>query len=287
VESVRAKLLRKAYKRPKSQLTDRLGVRVIVYYGADVDSVAAFLRTKLEIRERDSADKRLSLGLREFGYRSYHLVGRLPDRACAQPDLRILKGQVFEIQIRSLLEHAWAEIEHGVVYKSGAQLPDNLRRRFASLAGVLELLEHDFGAVRAETEGLVQAAVAEMRRGLTARHPLDVPRMLAVLELMYPDGLSFREARRRGEAFPPGIEQRLCLALQRAGIETTGSLVRALSDKELRRSLRRYAESEALTVDELSHLAVLAVLLGWRSPQLFRVFFPEFAADVSMRQALS
>jgi len=194
---------------------------------------------------------------------------------------------VFEVQIRSLLEHAWAEIEHGVVYKSGAQLPPDLRRRFASLAGVLELLEHDFGAVRSETDGLVAAVVAEVREALSARLPLDVPRMLAVLELKYPNGLSFREARRTGEAFPPGIEQRLCLALQRTGIRSTATLFRALSARDIRTPLRRYAEGEALTLKELSHLAVLAVLLGSRNPTLFRVFFPEFAADVSMRQALS
>lgn len=285
LESVRAKLLRKAYRRPRVQLTDRIGVRVIVYHGQDVDTVASLLRAMVQVRERDSGDKRQALGLREFGYRSYHLVAQIPDRVCARPELRALRGQVFEVQIRSLLEHAWAEIEHGVVYKSGAELPKVLQRRFASLAGVLELLEHDFSAVRAETESLVDAAIADLQRDTGRRLTLDVPRMLALLELLQPGGLGFRAAKRGGGGFPPGIEQRLCLAIRRCGIGTTWSLKRALKSRPLRRALGRYAEGEGVAVQELSHLAVLAVLLRHRSRSVMQVFFPEFSADVSMQQA--
>ena len=51
LDSVRGKLLRKAYRKPRSQVMDRLGVRIIVYHAREVDSVAALLRSKLEVRE--------------------------------------------------------------------------------------------------------------------------------------------------------------------------------------------------------------------------------------------
>src|SRR5439155_15054560 len=105
VDSVRGKLLRKRYKRPLSQLTDRIGARIIVYHSHEVDHVAATLRKALVVRERSSSDKRLALGLREFGYRSYHLVASLPPAAAASPSFSALRKQVFEVQIRSLLEH--------------------------------------------------------------------------------------------------------------------------------------------------------------------------------------
>jgi putative GTP pyrophosphokinase len=55
---------------------------------------------------------------------------------------------VFEIQIRSILQHAWAEIEHDLGYKSAEAIPRHIRRRFARLAGVLELADDEFGAIR-------------------------------------------------------------------------------------------------------------------------------------------
>src|SRR5258708_9163203 len=44
VDSLIGKLLRRPYRRPRSQVTDRIGARVIVYHGADVDRVAEALR---------------------------------------------------------------------------------------------------------------------------------------------------------------------------------------------------------------------------------------------------
>jgi len=58
------------YKRPKARVTDRVGARIIVYHAADVDKVTEILRRTLEVRKHHSIDKRLVLGMREFGYRS-------------------------------------------------------------------------------------------------------------------------------------------------------------------------------------------------------------------------
>ena len=79
LQSIIGKLLRKPYKRPKAGVTDRVGARVIVYHAADVDKVTETLRRTLEVRKHHSIDKRLVLGLREFGYRSYHLVATTRD----------------------------------------------------------------------------------------------------------------------------------------------------------------------------------------------------------------
>jgi ppGpp synthetase/RelA/SpoT-type nucleotidyltranferase len=286
IDSVRAKLLRKTYREPRALLTDRLGVRVILYHAREVDDVAALLRTKMQVREADSSDKRLALGLREFGYRSYHLVGSLPKTVTAAPSLWSLRGQTFEAQIRSLLEHVWAEIEHDVVYKSGANWPPEIKRRFASIAGVLELLEHEFDQLTVTASHLVDEAVESLRRQSDAHRALDVPCMCALLEIEHSAGLSFRAARAVGKPFPPGIEQLMQLALERAGICTVGALQRCLKSKRVRSSVRRYAISEGITRDEVSHLALLALVVAVRSPAAFRVFFPEFAAEVSMRMAV-
>ncbi len=286
LDSVREKLLRKRYKRPRSRLTDRLGVRIILYHAREVDDVATLLRSRLQIRETDSSDKRLALGLREFGYRSYHLVGSLPKAVTAAPELGILRSQKFEVQIRSLLDHVWAEIEHDVVYKSGANWPPEIKRRFASIAGVLELLEHEFDQLEVAAGGLIDGAKDSLLKKMDIRQSLDVPTMCALLEIEYPSGLSFRQAAATGSPFPPGIQQLLHLALGHARISTVGALQRGLKSQRLQRSVRRYADVEGIPAVEVSHLALLALLVGVRTPVAFRVFFPEFAGDISMRAAL-
>lgn len=286
LDSVRAKLLRKPYRRPRSQLTDRLGLRIIVYHARDVDLVSELMRAKLDVREAQSSDKRLALGLREFGYRSYHLIASLPTSVSASPELWSLRGAVFEVQIRSLLEHAWAEIEHDVVYKSGVEWPPQIKRRFAAIAGVLELLEHEFYELSAATSGLVNDAVAALKEHVDKTLNLDVPYMCALLEIERPEGLSFRRAQASGEAFPPGIEQRLHLALHRSGIRTTGAFLLALRSPWLRRAIRTYAREEGIPAQDVSHLAVAALVIGSRSSARLSVFFPEFAAEQSLRAAL-
>jgi ppGpp synthetase/RelA/SpoT-type nucleotidyltranferase len=100
-------------------MSDQLGARVICYYDEDVDKIADALRAGLEVDESRSVDKRTDLRSREFGYKSVHLVARITPSDARNPQYVLLRGQCFEIQVRSILEHTWAEIEHEIRYKSG------------------------------------------------------------------------------------------------------------------------------------------------------------------------
>jgi hypothetical protein len=105
---------------------------------------------------RRAAAKRVELGLHDFGYRSVHLIAKLKQGQVLSGQYQPLRDNWFEIQIRSILEHAWAEIEHEVVYKSGVDFPDEVKRRFARLAGSLELLDNEFLALREARESLIE-----------------------------------------------------------------------------------------------------------------------------------
>jgi putative GTP pyrophosphokinase len=125
-------------------LTDLVGLRVITYFEDGVDQVGRVLEASLPVDFRHSVDKRKQVAADRFGYRSLHYVCRM----AAEPgDLGELR---YEVQVRTLLEHAWAEIEHDLGYKSRDSVPVVARRRLNRLAGLLELADQEFAAIRRE-----------------------------------------------------------------------------------------------------------------------------------------
>jgi putative GTP pyrophosphokinase len=138
------------------ELTDLIGLRVITYFEDAVDRVGELVETRLPVDFRHSTDKRRRAAT-EFGYRSLHYVcsigGDLPERAR------------FEIQVRTVLEHAWAEIEHDLGYKATEEVPSGVRRRLNRLAGLLELADQEFGAIRRDLEGYARALPAQIESG--------------------------------------------------------------------------------------------------------------------------
>jgi hypothetical protein len=116
-----------------------LGIRVVTYLEDATFRVAAAIERAFDIDYARSLDKRGQLDPTQFGYRSLHYVCRLSGEADQRP---------FEIQVRTVLQHAWAEIEHDLGYKASARLPPALRRRFSRLASLLELADEEFVAIK-------------------------------------------------------------------------------------------------------------------------------------------
>jgi len=95
-----------------------------------------------------------------FGYQSVHYLVRLSNARAALPEYQRFAGAITEVQVRTILQHAWAEIEHDIQYKSSAAIPRDIRRRFMALAGMLELADREFQAIQDEDAALNRAAVA-------------------------------------------------------------------------------------------------------------------------------
>lgn len=70
-----------------------------------------------------------------------------------------------EIQVRTILQHAWAEIEHDIQYKSVETIPSSIRRRFMAVAGLLEIADREFQTIQDEDERLRQAARLSVQEG--------------------------------------------------------------------------------------------------------------------------
>ncbi|MFE9248698.1 GTP pyrophosphokinase family protein [Streptomyces sp. NPDC007088] len=131
-----------------SDLTDMLGVRIVTYFPDDVDRVADVIEREFEIDEENSIDKRALLDPDRFGYLSLHFIARLKSPRIELAEYTRFKEFVFEVQVRSILQHAWAEIEHDLGYKSSSALPPEIKRRFSRVAGMLEVADDEFQAIR-------------------------------------------------------------------------------------------------------------------------------------------
>lgn len=125
-------------------VTDIIGVRVITHYSDDVDKIAKIVEREFSIDSKNSIDKRVSLEPDRFGYLSLHYIISLNENRANLTEHDGYKNLQAEIQIRSILQHAWAEIEHDIGYKSNLGLPDEIRRQFSRLAGLLEIADDEF-----------------------------------------------------------------------------------------------------------------------------------------------
>ena len=139
--------------RPKSigkqnlpTLTDLLGIRVICAFLEDLKTVEEQISKIFKIIEieRKGADRTFS----EFGYESIHFLVEIPEEFKTDKDT-VPEGLVCEIQVRTILQDAWAEVEHELVYKSEFSPFDlPLRRKLASLNASLSLSDIIFQEIR-------------------------------------------------------------------------------------------------------------------------------------------
>jgi len=170
--SLEGKISRKGDGRYKglSDITDICGARVITYLEGDVRRVAEIIEHEFEVDQVNSVDKSTPVDPDRFGYRSVHyVVGHRSDRAKLS-EYSQFAGLKIEIQIRSILQHAWAEIEHDLGYKSAEDVPMLVKRRFSRLAGLLELADEEFMTIRDELNDYERTLPARL-----ADSSVDVP----------------------------------------------------------------------------------------------------------------
>jgi ppGpp synthetase/RelA/SpoT-type nucleotidyltranferase len=142
------------YSDPLLEIGDQLGVRVITYVRDDVAAVADLLADQVVVADdRDLGRETASEG--RFGYASRHLQLVLDAAREGQPAYAHLPGRNVQVQIRTVLQHAWAEFEHDLRYKG--TVPDehthDFDRRFTLAAGLLELADQEFATIRDRLRG--------------------------------------------------------------------------------------------------------------------------------------
>ncbi len=130
-------------------LTDMLGIRIICAFMEDTENVVTQLGSFLNVREIEH--KGYDQSFREFGYESVHVLIEIPEDCRPVEHLSpvLPEDMVFEIQVRTILQDAWAEVEHELIYKTDFNPFDKpLRRKLAAINANLNLADTIFQEIR-------------------------------------------------------------------------------------------------------------------------------------------
>lgn len=138
--------LQPKYTDPLTQIEDLAGARVITYVLRTLSQVEQAVQREFEVVERsDKADQLLEKAL--VGYRSIHFIVRMKQERVRLLEYQEFEGLNAEVQIRTILQHAWAEIEHDMRYKPAAEPNKELSQRFTALAGLIEVGDREFDQI--------------------------------------------------------------------------------------------------------------------------------------------
>ncbi len=249
-------------------VTDLIGLRVETYFEDHVEAVSRLIEANFAVDFGHSAARE-----RPAGYRSVHYVCATAD--APHGDFR------FEVQLRTVLQHAWAEVEHDLGYKAEDAVPELIRRRFARVASLLEIADQEFVSIRRDliTSRERAKAMLERREGAL---PIDLVSLDALSRQPVVRELDRRIATRLvkplGEA--PFFPDYLVRVLRLSGLETTTDVTEAIErhTAHLDDGFVRYAavaksalQFDAATLKEIERgygLLPLAHLSLVRGPEL-------------------
>ena len=167
------------YPHPWQDIHDLIGVRVTTYHSTEIPRIIEALTEVFEGRR--SVDKTAQTRVSgSFGYGSHHLILRVPPARVA-PVLQAYAGREFEVQIRTVLQHAWAEFEHDIRYKrrgNTGKLAPEVDRAFTLAAGLIELADQQFDLIAAQQSATDTTAPIDLDVKFTAE---TLPGIIALL----------------------------------------------------------------------------------------------------------
>lgn len=131
------------YPEPWHDIKDIIGIRITTYFSADIPVVLDALGKQFVVLKSvdKAAETRIAGG---FGYGSHHVILQVTEDS---EDLIPYCGFTFEVQVRTVLQHAWAEFEHDIRYKGTDAHDPRIDRAFALAVGLIELADQQFDQI--------------------------------------------------------------------------------------------------------------------------------------------
>jgi len=180
LSSFAGKIARRNYTDPVREMADLCGGRVIVQTSEQIKAVQAFINANFQVLERE--DKADTLADDRFGYRSLHFTVRLhpdhyPALGVSPAEYGKIKDWPAELQVRTWLQHSWADTLHDRLYKSPLQPTPETHRTVALLAALMEEAERNLDQLVGELDGKIANYTAYASHQ-DVNHEIDVQRLI-------------------------------------------------------------------------------------------------------------
>ena len=105
------------YTEPLRQIQDQIGARIVTFYPSDVARIKGVVEKYYRPIEQQNLVPESEW---EFGYFGLHYVLLLPSDILDPAVGASLRPEFFELQIKTLFQHAWSEANHDLGYKPDA-----------------------------------------------------------------------------------------------------------------------------------------------------------------------
>jgi putative GTP pyrophosphokinase len=203
------KVKRKDSKEPFKDIRDIVGIRVVCLFLSDIPRVGGVIRNSFLVNSEDN--KIEGADVSSFGYLSFHFDAQMKGEYKG-PRYDNIAGMAFEIQVRTILMDAWANVSHYLDYKSDTDVPRALRRDFHALSGLFYIADNHFELFfKSSKESSEQMAeVASEGSQAITQEEINLDSLSAYLRTRFPH---------RGHSGPKGISE-LIMQLNKAGYRT-------------------------------------------------------------------
>lgn len=131
-------------------IQDLCGLRFVLLFKRDIEKVKSLLSGNFKILKEYDTHERLNSD--QFGYASFHMIIKMPDKWFDIPTLKGFKNLKAEIQIRTLSQHTWAAASHALQYKSEDNVPKSILRAIYRVSAILEIVDIEFERFLEERE---------------------------------------------------------------------------------------------------------------------------------------
>jgi putative GTP pyrophosphokinase len=237
------------------RMNDAVGGRVVVYFLANLPFIDKSLRSSDDLEVSSSTPpvayltqelvQRLGLtdikrGHKDSGYASIHYVVRLRNSAVQAED-----RPWFELQVRTLAEDVWGEIEHILGYKPNKKTSFAVRKQFQIISAELTAIDEHFNLLYEELSRFQEESIYRDESPLNAEN---IPAVLSEMGI----GCAQRE-----------IDGLLKLLVSR-GIETVGELRSGATQQRVEAIRAIYRACEGRVPNNFEIVASVAAIRGLR-----------------------
>lgn len=168
----------KNYANPYDEIEDKIGIRVVVLYSEEIRLVESEILTEKHWSATKARDFEEERNLRpfEFDYQSLHYVVRA-NSGNIYRGVTIADGTPCEIQVRTILQHAYSELTHDTIYKPTVKAEPGVKRAAAKSMALIEATDDYFAHVRSRIEAALEpgrkvtAVTLRLYRDLIAATP--------------------------------------------------------------------------------------------------------------------